>query len=89
VIDSHLYPSVAVDLTQEELRADVRYARLWQLSASPQNAHQGGVAWCVVWLKKARHPTLKLLPLDALRISQNPTEPPPMPRWARCEGVAL
>jgi hypothetical protein len=88
VIDPFLYPSVAVDLTQEELRADVRYARLWQLSHSPQNAHQGGVAWCVVWLKKARRPVLRLLPLDALRISQNPTEPPPMPRWAR-EGVGL
>jgi hypothetical protein len=77
-----------VDLTQEELRADVRYARLWQLSNSPQNAHQGGVAWCVVWRKTARRPVLRLLPLDALRISQNPTEPPPMPRWAR-EGVGL
>jgi hypothetical protein len=88
VIDPDLYPGVAVDFTREALRADVRYARLWRKSDSPQNGEQGGMAWCAVWLKTARHPTLKLLPLDALRISQNPTEPPPLPRWAR-EGVGL
>jgi hypothetical protein len=89
MIDVHLYPGVAVDLTTDELRAGVKYARLWRKSDSPQNAHQGGVAWCVVWLKKARRPILKLLPLDALRVSQNPTEPPPLPRWAHCEGARV
>jgi hypothetical protein len=90
VIDPDLYPGVAVDLTKDELRADVRYARLWRRSDSPQNAEQRGVAWCMVWPKRKRpRPQLALFPLDALRVSQNPTEPPPMPRWACCEGLTL
>ena len=82
MIDPFLYPGVAVDLTKAELRADVRYARLWRVSDSPRNVEQGGMAWCAVWRKTARRPVLQLLPVSVLRISQNPTEPPPLPRWA-------
>jgi hypothetical protein len=88
MIDPFLYPGVAVDLTRRDLRAGVKYARFWHASGSPQNAEQGGMAWCFVWRKQARRPALTLLPLDTLRLSQNPTEPPPLPRWAR-EGGCL
>jgi hypothetical protein len=84
MIDPFLYPGVAVDLTRRELRKGVKYARFWQVSHSPQNAADGGMAWCFVWRKQARRPTLRLLPLNALSLSQNPTEPPPLPDWA-CE----
>ena len=90
MIDPFLYPGVAVDLTQRELRSEVKYARFWRVSHSPQNAADGGMAWCFVWPKTGsrrranprRKPALRLLPLNALSLSQNPTEPPPLPDWA-------
>lgn len=83
MIDPFLYPGAAVDLTADELRAEVRLARVIAISRTPQNAGDGGMAWCLTWPKiRRRKPTLKLLPVSVLRLSDNATEPPPLPRWA-------
>ena len=82
MIDPDLYPGVAVDLTRRELRDGVQYVRFWRM-APPNPRTAEAMAWCIAWYRRKRpRPVLLWLPLNALRISQNPTEPPPLPDWA-------
>ena len=52
--------------------------RFWKFATDP------GKAWCIEYRATRKKPYLVMLDVDRLRISQRPSEPPPMPDWA-CE----
>lgn len=58
--------------------ARYRLARFWRLCD-----HDPARAWIVCWrsVNAPNRPTIKLVPLAAIRVSQRP-DPPAMPGWA-------
>jgi hypothetical protein len=72
-----LYPGVDLDFTRRILRKLYQHARLWKQTHT--------TAYVLVWPKGKDTPELRLYPLDVCRISQNPTQSPPMPKWTGVE----
>jgi len=74
MIDGWLYPGAQVDFTLVQYRRTFAYARLISFYK--------GKAAVAVWRQQCRRHEIKILPADCLRLSQNPTEAPPLPLWA-------
>lgn len=54
-----------------------KFARFWKRSTLAT-----GKAWIVYWTDADAKPQPGIVPLNKIRISQQPTEPPAMPDWA-------
>lgn len=69
-----LYPGAAAHIYSQPLTL----ARVWRI------VERGGITrvWCVVWAGDACDPEPRILPADHVWLSDNPKEPPALPRWA-------
>lgn len=74
-----LYHDVPVQIAPKVLgNLKCRAARFWKHSRTPDKA------WVIVWPPcRTSKPVVLLTPVQALRISDDPTEPPKLPAWAR------
>jgi hypothetical protein len=73
-----LYHDVPVRIAPKALgKLTCRAARFWKPSGTP------GKAWVIVWPRcRTSKPVVLLAPVRALRISDDPAEPPDLPAWA-------
>lgn len=70
------YFSAALQITPGVLPGKIRAARFWKTSRTP------GLAWVLVWPPcRTSKPFVYLVPLSAVELSDQESEPPRMPDW--------
>lgn len=78
MIDPHLYHGVQCTFRAESYNErGFRFLRFWRPSSSP------GRAWVIAWRRADSQPEPLLVELAALKVSDNGTDGPEMPSWAR------
>jgi hypothetical protein len=74
---TELYNGVPVDVYNGKgKKAEIWTARFLNFSAT-------GKCWVVCWSDRASGPFPRLANASSIRVSNNPVEPPKMPKWGR------